>query len=209
MVPAGLQHRRLHLRWHLMRIHPRGRCERSANCSRPPASYLASQACSVCRDTPTAAATSLTVRPSLITASPARYRCSATLISLIRECQGSTELSTISRNHVKHQPKAKSQASAEGIHRIGSRLGESNPGPTHYECVALPAELRRHMRHCPRVARDRQLYRDWSWAIEVELGCDLADGRAKRVLDWARILRPGPWQLQQVVLFRGTTLLFK
>jgi hypothetical protein len=24
-----------------------------------------------------------------------------------------------------------------------SRLGESNPRPTHYECVALPAELRR------------------------------------------------------------------
>ena len=24
-----------------------------------------------------------------------------------------------------------------------SRLGESNPGPTHYECVALPSELRR------------------------------------------------------------------
>src|SRR5215204_6973899 len=107
MVPAGLQHRRLHLRWHLMRIHPRGRCERSANCSRPPASYLASQACSVCRDTPTAAATSLTVRPSLITASTARYRCSATLISLIRECQGSTEVA------VNHQPKP-CKASAEG-----------------------------------------------------------------------------------------------
>ena len=25
----------------------------------------------------------------------------------------------------------------------GSRLGESNPRPTHYECVALPTELRR------------------------------------------------------------------
>jgi hypothetical protein len=24
-----------------------------------------------------------------------------------------------------------------------SRLGESDPGPTHYECVALPTELRR------------------------------------------------------------------
>src|SRR5215204_4157329 len=138
MVPAGLQHRRLHLRWHLMRIHPRGRCERSANCSRPPASYLASQACSVCRDTPTAAATSLTVRPSLITASPARYRCSATLISLIRECQGSTELSTISRNHVKHQPKAKSQASAEGIHFLESWRGDSNPQPPVYKTGALP-----------------------------------------------------------------------
>ncbi len=27
-----------------------------------------------------------------------------------------------------------------------SRLGESNPGPTHYECVALPTELRRRAR---------------------------------------------------------------
>jgi hypothetical protein len=27
--------------------------------------------------------------------------------------------------------------------RKWSRLGESNPRPTHYECVALPAELRR------------------------------------------------------------------
>ena len=27
-----------------------------------------------------------------------------------------------------------------------SRLGESNPGPTHYECVALPSELRRLVR---------------------------------------------------------------
>ena len=26
-----------------------------------------------------------------------------------------------------------------------SRLGESNPGPTHYECVALPSELRRRV----------------------------------------------------------------
>src|SRR5215203_4577647 len=59
---------------------------------------LGSQACIVCRDTPTAAATSVTVRPSLITASTARYRCSATLISLIRECQGSTG------TDVKHQP---------------------------------------------------------------------------------------------------------
>src|SRR5215217_9757405 len=119
MVPAGLQHRRLHLRWHLMRIHPRGRCERSANCSRPPASYRASQACRVCRDTPTVAATSLTVRPSLITASTVRYRCSATLISRIRECQGSAEVgvnrpklckasaeaekSSLSRGHTHHK----------------------------------------------------------------------------------------------------------
>jgi len=31
-----------------------------------------------------------------------------------------------------------------------SRLGESNPGPTHYECVALPTELRRR---CATMAR--------------------------------------------------------
>src|SRR5829696_3437062 len=68
---------------------------------------LGSQACIVCRDTPTAAATSVTVRPSLITASTARYRCSATLISLIRECQGATEVA------VNHQPKP-CKASAEG-----------------------------------------------------------------------------------------------
>jgi hypothetical protein len=41
---------------------------------------------------PRSAATSVTVRPSLITASTARYRCSATLISLIPECQGSGRL---------------------------------------------------------------------------------------------------------------------
>jgi hypothetical protein len=39
-----------------------------------------------------------------------------------------------------------------------SRLGESNPGPTHYECVALPSELRRRV-HCAGLAgHDRQLY---------------------------------------------------
>jgi hypothetical protein len=32
-------------------------------------------------------------------------------------------VSTISRNHVKHQPKAKSQASAEGIHLFVGRVG--------------------------------------------------------------------------------------
>jgi hypothetical protein len=29
-----------------------------------------------------------------------------------------------------------------------SRLGESNPRPTHYECVALPSELRRRAGPC-------------------------------------------------------------
>ena len=48
-----------------------GRCDPSTNPSKPPASYLANQACSVCRDTPTAAAVSMTVRPSLITESTA------------------------------------------------------------------------------------------------------------------------------------------
>src|SRR5829696_7627593 len=172
---------------------------------------LGSQACIVCRDTPTAAATSVTVRPSLITASTARYRCSATLISLIRECQGSAEVG------VNHQPKpckasaeGESQASAEGIQRNQSRLGESNPGPTHYECVALPAELRRHMRHCPTGLHAIANY------IEIGRGPSKSSsdaislkGRAKRVLDSARIHRPGPRQPQQVVLFRGTTWLFK
>ena len=86
--------------------HCRGRCDRSAKPSRPSASYLPSQACRLCRDTPIAAAASVTVRPSLITASTARYRCSATLISLIRECQGSAEVT------VNHQPKL-CKASAE------------------------------------------------------------------------------------------------
>jgi hypothetical protein len=49
-------------------------------------------------DTPTAAAVSVTVRPSVITANTARCRCSATLNSLIRECQGSTGTG------VNHQP---------------------------------------------------------------------------------------------------------
>ena len=65
----------------------------------------------LCRLTPTAAAVSVTVRPSLITASTARERCSATLNSLIRECQGSTGTgvnpgtpTSIKRNpDVKHQ----------------------------------------------------------------------------------------------------------
>jgi hypothetical protein len=77
----------------------RGRGDRSAKPSRPSASHLPSQACRLCRDAPIAAATLVTVRPSLITASTARYRCSATLISLIRECQGSAEVG------VNYQPK--------------------------------------------------------------------------------------------------------
>ncbi len=31
---------------------------------------------------------------------------------------------------------------------LWSRSGESNPGPTHYECVALPTELLRRPGHC-------------------------------------------------------------
>ena len=30
------------------------------------------------------------------------------------------------------------QENAEFPHKIWSRLGDLNPGPTHYECVALP-----------------------------------------------------------------------
>src|SRR5215211_2366404 len=86
--------------------------------------------CKVCRDTYTAAATSVTVRPSLITARTARYRCSATLNSLIRECQGSAEVG------VNHQPKpCKASAEVEKStlsrrntsHRCAAR--ESNPQP--------------------------------------------------------------------------------
>jgi hypothetical protein len=51
--------------------HDRGRCDRSTNASRPPPSYLASHSCTVCRRTPNRAATSVTVSPSLITASTA------------------------------------------------------------------------------------------------------------------------------------------
>src|SRR5829696_2275460 len=62
--------------------------------------------------TVTAAPISVTVRPSLITASTARYGCSGTLNSLIRECQGSTGTGV---NHQpkprKHQAEPKRQAS--------------------------------------------------------------------------------------------------
>ena len=51
--------------------HDVGRCDRSANPSKPSASYRANQACSVCRDTPTLEATCDIDRPSLITASTA------------------------------------------------------------------------------------------------------------------------------------------
>src|SRR4051812_3694242 len=79
--------------------HDRGRCEPSPSPSSPPASYLASQLCTVCLETPNRAATSVTVSPSLITANTAWYRCSATLISRIhRECQESTGVG------VNHQP---------------------------------------------------------------------------------------------------------
>jgi hypothetical protein len=33
------------------------------------------------------------------------------------------------------------------LRRWGSRLGDSNSRPTHYECVALPTELRRRAAH--------------------------------------------------------------
>ena len=105
MLPARLQHRRLQHRRHLVRTLPRPvRSVRQTFQAVGP--YLPSQACRLCRDTPIAAATSVTVRPSLITASTSRYRCSATLISLIRECQGSAEVT------VNHQPKL-CKASAE------------------------------------------------------------------------------------------------
>src|SRR3954454_5640791 len=47
----------------------------------------------VCRPTPHSLATSLTVRPSAITAKTALYLCSVTLISLMaRECREGTEV---------------------------------------------------------------------------------------------------------------------
>jgi hypothetical protein len=45
-----------------------GRCDGSPRFSTPPASYLASQSCTVLRDTPNRAATSVTASPPLITA---------------------------------------------------------------------------------------------------------------------------------------------
>ena len=59
--------------------------------SSPSPSYHASQPCIVCRLTPQSFATSVTMRPSAITASTALYLCSVTLISLMR-------------GSVKHQP---------------------------------------------------------------------------------------------------------
>ena len=43
-----------------------------------------------------------------------------------------------------------------------SRLGESDPGPTHYECVALPTELRRRARRASSeiLIRPRRVPRD-------------------------------------------------
>jgi hypothetical protein len=72
--------------------------------------------CSVCRDTPTFAATCDTDNPSLITANTARYLCSATLNSLItgvsrisrsnRQASAET-LSDITRSrNLQHQPRS-------------------------------------------------------------------------------------------------------
>jgi hypothetical protein len=97
MLPAQLQDGHLEA-GSIWCGHVPGRCERSASASSPPCSYRDSQPCSVWRDTDHAAATSTTVRPSAMTANTALYRCSATLISLMRECQGSAEAT------VNHQP---------------------------------------------------------------------------------------------------------
>src|SRR5215212_12068701 len=52
------------------------------------------------------------------------------VISLIRNVKDQPEpVSTINRNRVKHQPKAKSQTSAEGIHDSGA--GEGTRTPNH------------------------------------------------------------------------------
>jgi hypothetical protein len=44
----------------------------------------------------------------------------------------------ISRTSVKHQPNTICQGTGGVIHTDWSRLRDLNPGPTHYECVALP-----------------------------------------------------------------------
>src|SRR5437879_10875515 len=61
-----------------------GRWDRLFRPSSPSSSYRASQPCIVCRLTPQSFATSVTLRPSAITASTALYLCSLTLISLMR-----------------------------------------------------------------------------------------------------------------------------
>src|SRR5437016_10158302 len=80
----------------------------------------------VCRHTHHSLATSLTVRPSAITAKTALYLCSVTLISLMaRECRVGTEVA------VANQPKV-CRTAAEGVlsptsrtctHTIGARAG--------------------------------------------------------------------------------------
>ena len=57
--------------------HDSGRRDRSASPPRPPCSYRRTQVCTLCRDTPTRAATSVTGTPAA-TARTARYRCSTT-----------------------------------------------------------------------------------------------------------------------------------
>src|SRR5689334_20787506 len=70
-------------------------------------------------------ATSVTVRPSPITATTALYLCSVTLNSLmggsVRYQPG--HLSGISRNADRRQPGRFRQASTESAHRIGSGTG--------------------------------------------------------------------------------------
>ena len=70
---------------------------------------------------------------------------------------------------ISHPKPERKQAHGNHVHagqresRSWSRLGESNPGPTHYECVALPTELRRrgrkptheHIAHAPAADRLR------------------------------------------------------
>src|SRR5215212_7282226 len=64
------------------------------------------------------------------------------VISLIRNVKDQPEpVSTINRNRVKHQPKAKSQTSAEGIH--DSRAGEGTRTPNH-----LFTRSRRNVQGC-------------------------------------------------------------
>ena len=80
--------------------HDRGRCDPSPRSSSPPASYLASQACTVLRDTPNRAAT---VRDRLTVTDHCQHGLipllSHTQLPHARECHQSTEVG------VTHQPK--------------------------------------------------------------------------------------------------------
>ena len=68
------------------------------------------------------------------------------------------------------------------------------------------------MRHCPTGLRAIAHYIEIGRAaIEVEFGCDFRSKTAARPIRELEpaCLRRGAWQLQHVVLFRGTTFSFR